>query len=228
MKNPVISINEDLCNGCGLCITSCTEGALALVNGKAKLVNEHFCDGLGHCIGVCPTGALKIETNLPDSEESSRCGCIHSASKKLPDKSDDGHQTSVPTPISQLSHWPVQIHLVNPHADFFKNRELVILSTCSPLAYANVHQQFIKNRSVVVGCPKLDDTSEYSQKLADIFIEAKIPKVIVVIMSVPCCKGLIRIVQQAQRTSGRKDLIIEEQIISLEGEIVSVREIQND
>lgn len=187
----IITIDEETCNGCGNCITGCAEGALQLVNGKAKLVKEQFCDGFGDCIGTCPTGALTlVEREVPEFD---------------PD----------------LQQWPVQLHLVQPGAPFFKNKEMAILSTCSPIASADVHWRFMRGRSIVVACPKLDRTEPYAGKLSQIFQEPTIPKALIVRMEVPCCGGLTRIVQEAHRLSGRRDLVIEEVTVGLDGTVVS-------
>lgn len=261
MKRKIITIDEDLCNGCGACISACAEGALKLVDGKAKLVKEQFCDGFGDCIGDCPTGALKIvEADVPDYDPAAtrehvaktggpeavrkfnqaaakhggaggvppagpaKGGCPGMAMRFNPEKTKPASQSSggqgprqaIP---SELQQWPVQIHLVRPDAPYFKNRELVVLSTCSPIASADIHWRFIRGRSVVVGCPKLDKTDGYIEKLAAIFAEPSIPKVIVVRMEVPCCGGLTSIVSNAVRMSGRSDLQVEEVTVGLNGDI---------
>lgn len=263
----IITIDEDLCNGCGNCITGCAEGALQLVNGKAKLVKEQFCDGFGDCIGTCPTGALKIvERNAEAFDEAAtRRNLLETqgeAAVQQMDAANAAHergehpapQQSAPTaggcpgmrmrmpapdapkaaatpaanvadmPASvmptELQQWPVQLHLVQPGAPFFKNRELAILSTCSPVASADVHWRFMRGRSVVVACPKLDNTEPYVEKLAGILRETTIPKAIIVRMEVPCCGGLTRIVREAHRLSGRQDLMVEEVTISLDGKVM--------
>lgn len=259
MKRKIITINQDLCNGCGECIVGCSEGALQIINGKAQLVKEDFCDGFGDCIGHCPTGALVIEereavafdeqatqeylrktqgeaavekmkmaqkhhqnssSSCPHSSISSG-GCPGSRNMQFANATTKnikgGGEANVP---SELTQWPVQLHLVHPHAPFFKNRELVIMSTCAPLASANVHSQFLRGRSVVVACPKLDDTDPYIEKLAEIFREATIPKVIVVRMEVPCCQGLCMLAKEAALLSERKDLSIEEQVITIQEGVV--------
>ena len=269
MKRKIITIDEAACNGCGQCVTACAEGAIQIVNGKAKLVKERFCDGFGECIGECPTGALKIEERDTDAfdvastkehlrttqgeqavwrmEEASRrheggggaapppahvppggcpgtrmrMGRVSGAEAPQPVLSADvGHALR-----SDLEQWPVQIHLVQPGAPFFRNRELAVLSTCSPVASADVHWRFIRGRSVVVGCPKLDDTAGYAQKLGAILSDPTIPKVIVVRMEVPCCGGLTLIVKEAIRLSGRKDLAAEEVTVSLSGDVIGRRAI---
>ena len=267
MKRKIIEIDEDKCNGCGACISACAEGALQLVNGKAKLVKEQFCDGFGDCLGECPTGALKIvEMDVPDYDSAlTREHVLKSGSADAVRKFDaaaqrhEAHSGGCPgmamrfkgsttgganrpgeprskeaarpeaSPYhgklppqairSELEQWPVQIHLVQPGAPFFKNKELVVMSTCGPLASADIHWRFLRGRSVVVGCPKLDDTDGYAEKLGAILSEPTIPKVIVVRMEVPCCGGLTAITRQAVALSGRKDLEFQEVFVNLSGNI---------
>lgn len=260
-KRKIITINENLCNGCGDCVTACSEGALRIINGKAKLVNEKFCDGFGDCIGKCPTGALKIEEKeVPDfdfeatREHVKKLGGeqavrqLEMAAKVHEFKAKMGHamhggggcpgsamrfdaqaatrreavdrggpRQAIP---SELNQWPVQIHLVRPDAPYFKNRELVVLSTCAPIASADAHWRFIRGRAVVVGCPKLDRTEGYVEKLAAILSEPTIPKVIIVRMEVPCCGGLTMIVREAAAMTGRRDLEVEEVTVALNGDVL--------
>lgn len=278
-KRKIIEINEDLCNGCGDCISACAEGALQMVNGKAKLVKDNFCDGFGDCLGECPTGALKIvERDAPDYDESATRAHVaqtggadavrvfdaaaarHSqahapkAAPAMPHAHGHGHgggggcpgtrmrmraesagqarpaATNVsggglPAQLnpSELRQWPIQIHLVQPGAPFFAGKELVIMNTCGPLASADVHWRFLRGRSVVVGCPKLDRTEPYVQKLAGILSDPSIPKAVVVRMEVPCCGGLSMIATQAVQQSGRTDLELEEVTLGLEGEVQQSR-----
>ena len=264
MKRKLITIDEARCNGCGQCVNACAEGALQLVDGKARLVKEQFCDGFGDCLGECPTGALKIvEAEAPAydpaaaRENLARTGGAAAVQKfdQAAQRHDAAHPPSpatghppmggcpgmrmrmaedtrppaAPTPTgaglpaqvnpSELRQWPVQIHLVSPQAPYFKNKELVVMSTCAPLASADVHWRFLRGRAVVVGCPKLDDTAGYADKLAAILAEPTIPKVIVVRMEVPCCGGLTRIVRQAVESSGRPDLQFEEVTVEVGGGI---------
>jgi Pyruvate/2-oxoacid:ferredoxin oxidoreductase delta subunit len=285
-KRKIIVIDEDLCNGCGECITACAEGALKLVDGKAKLVREQFCDGFGDCIGECPTGALKIvEKDVPDYDPAAtRVHVARTGGNEALRKFDDaarrhgeagpaprGHGEAGPAPrshgeaglaprslgeggcpgsrmrmahpgapaaaatptagdglpphvnASELRQWPIQIHLVQPGAPFFRGKELVVMNTCGPLASADVHWRFLRGRSVVVGCPKLDDTAPYAEKLGAILSEPSIPKVLVVRMQVPCCGGLTAIVEEAVAQSGRSDLAAEEVTLSLDGDVLGVR-----
>ena len=235
MKKKIITINEELCIGCGNCVTSCVEGALQMVNGKAKLVKEDFCDGLGHCIGDCPTDALKIiEKDVSVSEcGTMACGCPSSMvidRKKTTTQSTPftgtSEKVSLKNQLSELRQWPVQLHLVNPTASYFKDSDLVVLSTCSPVASAQIHARFIKDNTVVVACPKLDKTEGYVEKLAQIFKTSNTPKVKVVIMQVPCCKGLSAIVVEAAKLSGRSDLFVEEHVVALDGNMSDVKEIK--
>jgi Fe-S-cluster-containing hydrogenase component 2 len=260
MKREIIRINEDLCNGCGNCIVGCSEGALQLVDGKAKLVKEDFCDGFGDCIGTCPTGALVIEEReaIDFDEEAVKAhlldtqgieavwrmeeaqqrhhirethdhlyhGCPGSQMREI--KRSIQEKSAIPVTSgqviqSELTQWPVQIHLVPPNAPYFNNKELVVMSTCGPLASADVHWRYLRGRSVVVGCPKLDDTRPYAAKLGTILRENKIPKLIVARMEVPCCGGLTMIVQQAVELSHRDDILFEEHVIGIDGEIKDSR-----
>lgn len=263
MKRKIIHIVESLCNGCGECVTGCSEGALQIINGKAKLVREDFCDGFGDCIGHCPTGALiirekdvkefdevAVKEHLLKTEGESAVVRMEEAQKKHQQAHVHAHGGGCPgsqqrvlrpqetkTPVtpqnqsqlppsvmrSELNQWPVQLHLVNPKAEFFRNKEMVVLSTCSPIASADVHWRYMKGRSVVVACPKLDRTEPYVEKLAAIFSNSTIPKVTVLIMEVPCCHGLAQMAEAALKLSGRTDLILEIHILSLEGELKGIK-----
>lgn len=242
MKRKIIEIDEGKCNGCGACVTGCAEGALKIVNGKAKLVNEVFCDGLGACIGECPTGALKIiEREAPEFDEAAVQQ--HAQKKTPPAGGCPGMKLRFAEPSkvekskvesrgiagqvipSELNQWPTQLHLVPVEAPFFKNRELVVLSTCSPSASPDVNWRFIRGRAIAIACPKLDRTEGYVEKLTAILASNGIPKVIIVRMEVPCCGGLTMMVKEAARRSGRIDLIVEEATIGLDGELREVKEI---
>ncbi|MBC8207150.1 MAG: 4Fe-4S ferredoxin [Kiritimatiellales bacterium] len=265
MKRNIIQIDEELCNGCGNCVIGCAEGALQMVNGKAKVVNEKFCDGFGDCIGVCPTGALEIiERDADEYDEDAtrehirRLGgdeavkrfdeaAVEHTAEKTPNiaPSADGgcpgmkvrfdQNTAAPAAPatqasgqalpSELNQWPTQLHLVPTEASFFKNRELVVLSTCAPSASPDVNWRFVRGRAIVIACPKLDRTEGYLEKLARILKVNGIPKVIIVRMEVPCCGGLTTIVKRAAEVSGRTDLIVEEAIIGLNGDLVKIVEI---
>ena len=224
MKKKVITINEELCVGCGNCVSTCHQSALQIIDGKARLVKEDFCDGLGKCIGHCPTDALQIIEKKVEINTMTKCNCPSSMTiDRKKETTETTKQTSSIGHKSELRQWPVQLHLVNPAASFFKDSEIVVLSTCSPVASAEVHSRFIKDRSIVVACPKLDRTEDYVEKLKDIFIESQTPRVMVVIMSVPCCKGLSSMVTDAVKLSGRKDLELEEITIDLEGRFLEAK-----
>ncbi len=264
-RRAIITIDEDTCTGCGDCTTACAEGALKIVNGKAKLVKEQFCDGFGDCIKGCPTGALKIEyRDAPEFDvEATKKHLLReqgeTAVRRMVEAQQKHEQKPTPPAAahahshggggcpgsrmrfapaggpaasapaapggdgqairSELQQWPVQIHLISPEAPCFKGRELAVLSTCSPVASADIHWRFIRGRAVAIGCPKLDDTEGYAEKLGEILSEPTIPKVTVVRMEVPCCGGLTAIVQKALQLSGRKDLQAEEVTVGLNGDI---------
>ena len=265
MKRKIIKIDEALCNGCGECVTGCAEGALQIVDGKAKMVKEQFCDGFGDCIGTCPTGALQIVEREAEAfdEEATRehvrslggdeavermdaAATAHEA-KQQPKQPPAGGCPGMkmrfeqkkaapaagnPAPAvsgqvipSELNQWPTQLHLVPPVAPFFKDRELVVLSTCSPSASPDVNRRFIRGRAIAIACPKLDRTEGYVEKLAEILKSNGIPKVIIVRMEVPCCGGLTMIVKEAAQLSGRADLIVEEAVIGLNGDLIETKEI---
>lgn len=243
MKRKIIEIDEEKCNGCGACVTGCAEGALAIVNGKAKLVNEVFCDGLGACIGECPTGALRIiERDAPEFSEAAvqkhiqkntppSGGCPgmklrFTESSKVAESKVEGHGISGQVIRSELNQWPTQLHLVPVKAPFFKDRELVVLSTCSPSASPDVNWRFIRGRAIAIACPKLDRTEGYVEKLTGILSSNGIPKVIIVRMEVPCCGGLTMMVKEAARRSGRTDLIVEEAVIGLDGELREIKKLE--
>ncbi len=267
MKRKIIEIDEDLCNGCGDCIVGCAEGALQLVNGKAKMVKEDFCDGFGDCVGTCPTGALQIvereaaaydieatrehvakmgdealkkfdeanaeheakEKSEQEKPKMSGCPGMQVRMKKAEEAKAKAATTtgeiSGQVIKSDLEQWPIQLHLVPPTAPFFDGKELVVLSTCSPVASPDVHWRYVRGRSLVVACPKLDKTEGYVEKLSQIMAQNNIPKVIVVRMEVPCCGGLSMMTQQAHAQSGRSDLVVEEVTIGLDGELRGTKQL---
>lgn len=238
----IIEIDEELCNGCGQCIISCAEGALELVDGKAKLVSEKYCDGLGACLGECPTGALKVIQkeaedfdeaaveerieSLKKSEEPKEhtlaCGCpstqlqSFTSPKRAPLSGERGSTSPEP---SALTHWPVQVRLVPPNASFLKNADLLIAADCTPIACPTFHRDLLRDRVVLVGCPKFDDGQAYLEKFVGIFTHASIRSVTVAIMEVPCCTGLAFMVRKAMELAG-KSIPIEQVIISTRGEII--------
>jgi ferredoxin len=241
IKRKIIEIDEELCNGCGQCILSCAEGAIELVNGKAKVISDNLCDGLGACIGECPENALKIierdasefdekaveehlatikERPVAHEEKTMACGCSSAHIQMFVPSSAEGanrHEAHV-TPASELSHWPVKIKLVSPSAPFLKGADLLIAADCTSFAYAGFHKDFLKEKVVMIGCPKFDDVDAYVQKLADIFMHADIKSITTLIMEVPCCAGMLMLVKKALDQSG-KDIPVQEIIISTRGKV---------
>ncbi len=235
----IIQIDEEKCDGCGQCVPSCAEGAIDIVDGKARIVADKYCDGLGACLGDCPNDALTIVEREADdfNEEAVEKYLKEKKQATPPAQSVPGGcpsaqiQNFIPsTPCqaanapsaqssasSELSHWPIQIHLVPPTAPFLKGADLLIAADCTPVAYPNFHQDFLKGKVVMIGCPKFDDVDEYIQKFTDIFREAEIKSVTSVVMEVPCCSGLPMIIKKAMETAG-KDIPLEEVVISTRGE----------
>ena len=238
----IIEIDEELCDGCGQCVPACAEGAIEVIDGKARLVAEKYCDGLGACLGECPTGALRvIEREAEDfdeqaveeylrekqqaekvAEELAAPSCP-SARLQTFSPASACEQANIPTQqtpaVSALSHWPVQIHLVPPTAPFLKDAELLVVADCVPIAYQTLHQDFIKGKIVVVGCPKFDDIPQYIQKFTDIFKSANIKSVTALVMEVPCCSGLPVIIKRAMEAAG-KEIPIEQVVISTRGQVL--------
>lgn len=188
MIRKIIQINEEKCNGCGACAAACHEGAIGMVQGKAKLMRDDYCDGLGDCLPACPTGAISfIEREAAAYDEA--------AVKAAQQKKNIGSQ-------SQLSQWPVQIKLVPVRAPYFDGANLLIAADCTAYAYGDFHNRFIKNRITLIGCPKLDE-GDYTEKLTEIIRENDIKSVTIVRMEVPCCGGLERAAKAAIQASGK-------------------------
>ncbi len=236
----IVKIDEAKCTGCGLCINACAEGAIKLINGKAKLVSEVYCDGLGACIGHCPEGAITIEKReaAEFDEEATKAHleqesviqrqvgfvCPGMMAKDLKKKSDvTGIEvTEVP---SQLSHWPVQLKLVSPNAPYFADVNLLLVADCVPFAMGDFHSRFLKGHSIVVGCPKLDDAEFYIDKLAAILKTSKLKSLSVVHMEVPCCHGLTHIARQAI-AKNKIEMCFEDVTIDLQGNISRTETVQ--
>lgn len=213
MIRKIIKIDEEKCNGCGACATACHEGAIEMVNGKAMLTREDYCDGLGDCLPACPVDAITFEEReAPAYNEAAvlaskqkkatplPCGCPGTASKAI--KRDlSAVQTCTPA-VSQLSQWPVQIKLVPVNAPYFDGAKLLVAADCTAYAYANFHNEFIRNHITLIGCPKLDE-GDYTEKLTSIIRNNDIKSVTVVRMEVPCCGGIEQAVKRALQTSGK-------------------------
>lgn len=276
MKRQIIKINDDKCNGCGLCIPDCPEGALQLIDGKARLISDLFCDGLGACISGCPEGAIEIEERdaepydeakvmenivkqgvnvlkahlqhlhehgqhtyldiavsyctahgipIPDyKQEAVPChgaahgGCPGSQPMVFAPKASSSRNIGIETE-SELRQWPVQLKLLNPAAPFFHNADLLISADCSPVAFADFHSRFLKDKTVILFCPKLDPyIDEYVDKLTAIISMHEIKSITIVRMEVPCCGGINAVVGQALSRSG-KNIVVKEYTISLQGDI---------
>jgi len=236
MVRKIVKIDEEKCNGCGLCVSACHEGAIELVNGKAKLVSEEYCDGLGNCLPVCPTGAIEIiEAEVkPFNEELAlqrikktnevSCMCPGSQEKVITRK-----DTASPAPNtqqvqeaaseqSQLINWPVQLNLVNPYAKFLEGSHLLIAADCVAYAYASFHRDFMKERVTLIGCPKLDNIDYYYEKILEIIKNHNLKSITVVKMEVPCCNGIASIVKKAM-LEAQKILPYSEVTITTDGGI---------
>ena len=226
----IVKIDEAKCNGCGLCIPSCKEGAIKIVDGKARLVNDVYCDGLGACLGNCPQDAITIEERVADefNEEAVNthltpevkplaCGCKGSMVKSIGKKATACEGSIAQR--SELTNWPIQLMLVPTEAQYLKGADIVLLADCTAVAYANLHQDIIKNRIVLMACPKLDNIEFYRQKLTDIFKIAHPRTVEVVMMEVPCCTGLGVVAEDAARASGT-NLNVFKTTVTIEGKRV--------
>ena len=216
MIRKIIQINEEKCNGCGLCASACHEGAIGMVNGKAKLLRDDYCDGLGNCLPVCPTGAITfvereaaaydeaaVQANLraKAKQEPTACGCPGSQAKAL-HRAPAAQPAAAAPAVSELRQWPVQIKLVPVNAPYFDGAHLLVAADCTAYAYADFHRDFIRNKITLIGCPKLDE-GDYSEKLTAIIRQNEIKSVTVVRMEVPCCGGIEHAVRTALQNSGK-------------------------
>jgi Pyruvate/2-oxoacid:ferredoxin oxidoreductase delta subunit len=214
----IIKIDETKCDGCGQCARACAEGAIAIVDGKAKVVSETYCDGLGVCIGQCPRDAITIEQREAPAfdplavkehlahkvEEKLPCGCPGTLSQAFKDQASGAPESQAAPIPSALGNWPIQLKLVPVTAPYLNGANLLISADCVPFALGEFHRQFLKGRVLMVGCPKLDDIQFYTEKLTEIFRQNDIRSVQVVYMEVPCCFGLLRAVNTALAASGKK------------------------
>jgi NAD-dependent dihydropyrimidine dehydrogenase PreA subunit len=247
----VIEIDQNLCDGCGDCITACAEGAIAVIDGKARLVSDIYCDGLGACLGHCPQGALTVVTReagaFDEKAVESRLATLQaekqagpagptlsvvpsqplSAGRGCPGSRPQMYQavTSPPSPScegasSQLSHWPIQLHLVPPTAPFFRDREVLLAADCVAFAVADFHHRFLAGSALAIACPKLDNNQEtYLEKLKTMIDEAGIRRLKVMVMEVPCCGGLVRLTEQALRRASR-NIEVECLVVGTRGHIL--------
>lgn len=235
----IVKIDEEKCNGCGLCIPNCAEGALQIIDGKAKLIGDVLCDGLGACLGHCPQDAIHIiereAEGFDESEVEKRTkkmdakvstppkahghhggGCPGSRMRQFANKDQAGSDIKI---SSKLRQWPVQLSLVSPNAPYFNNADLLITADCVPYAYANYHNDFLKDKAVVIGCPKLDDVESYIEKLTEIIASNDLESITVLRMEVPCCGGMASAAKAARDNSGI-NIPIKVVTIGIEGEIM--------
>ncbi|MFH1097426.1 MAG: 4Fe-4S binding protein [Candidatus Desantisbacteria bacterium] len=224
MKRNIIRIDEEKCNGCRLCVSACAERAIEIVDGKARLTVEKYCDGLGACLGECPQGAIIIEEREVEAFDkkaanlhlhSQPCGCP--SAKAMSWKVDVTGSSQSVIASSMLSQWPVKLALVSPGASYFDGADLIVTADCVPFAYANFHQDFLKGKAVVIGCPKLDDQVLYLQRLTGIFRQSNLRSIVVIHMEVPCCFGLQHMVETALAQSG-KNILLSQIVIGINGE----------
>ncbi len=218
MIRKIVQIDEEKCTGCGLCAHACHESAIAMVDGKAKLIRDDYCDGFGDCLPVCPADAISFVEReaLPYDEEAVKEN-QRKAKAESGKNAAEAAETNAAAP-SQLRQWPVQIKLVQERASMFAGADLLVAADCTAYAYGNFHQDFIRNHVVLVGCTKLDDI-DYSEKLARIFMRNDIKSITVARMEVPCCAGMERAVKMAVKESGKK-IPVKTVVISTEGELL--------
>jgi Pyruvate/2-oxoacid:ferredoxin oxidoreductase delta subunit len=236
IRRNIIKIDKEKCNGCGQCVLACAEGAIQITDGKARLVKDSYCDGLGACIGECPTGALQIEERIAEPFDESfqpqppsqpeplpACGCPGTMTQSLKGNSFQQKNPVNSLPVKErqslLENWPVQLTLVPTEAPYLKNASLVIAADCVPFTYPAFHEKFLTGKVLLIGCPKLDNVDLYEDKLAQIFRQNRIKELNIVYMEVPCCRGLIPMVQNALLQSGAKVPVKINQI-SIKGEIL--------
>jgi ferredoxin len=244
VNRKIIKIDEDLCTGCGNCVVACAEAALEIIDGKAKVVNDVFCDGLGACIGECPEGALEIierealqfdeeavekrleslskleteQVNQIVAEHAQQCGCP-SAQTMVFNEVEAEPEVSGKIP-SALRQWPVQMHLINPTAPYYQGADVLLSADCVGFSYGNFHRDFLKQKSIAIACPKLDQGKDvYIQKIKSLIDDAKINTLTVAIMEVPCCSGLLALAQEGAKQASRK-VPIKTVVVGIQGNIL--------
>jgi len=232
----IIQIDENLCDGCGQCVIACAEAAIEIIDGKARVVADRYCDGLGACLGECPQGALTIVEREADEfdeqavnarvqeqqqgQEAEKLSpqCPSAQARQFAQRASSASAQAAPSQ-SELSTWPVQLNLVSPDAPFLEGADLLVAADCTPFAYPDLHRDFLKGRVLLCGCPKLDDQEAYVQKFTQIFEHNTIRSVTVLIMEVPCCGGMPKIIEKAMQASGR-NVPVETVVVGIEGGII--------
>jgi ferredoxin len=245
MKRKIIRINEEKCTGCGLCVPGCHEEAIKIIDSKAKLVSDVFCDGLGACLGECPEGALSIVERDADPfdekmvqetiarkkrKEGQGLGVISPAAHGCPGSAHTVFERETQSNTiaaqagakqSELTHWPIQLHLVNPVADFFRGKDVVLAADCVAYSLPDFHERFLKGKSLAIACPKLDEGQDiYVEKIRKMVDESKINTLTVIMMEVPCCRGLMQIAHAALQGANRK-VPLKAIIVSTRGDVIS-------
>ncbi len=229
VKRKIIKIDEDKCNGCGLCVPTCAEGALQIIDGKARLVSDKYCDGLGACLGECPQGAISFEEREAEEfdeeavkekkmqEDKSACSC---PGAKIMEFGKANHNVQAESGPAQLRQWPIQLHLVPPTAPYFQGADVLLAADCVAYALSGFHNDYLKGKSLAIACPKLDHDREiYVQKITALIDQAKVNTLTVMIMEVPCCSALLQIAKDGAARASRK-IPIKLIVVSLQGEIV--------
>ena len=239
-KRNIVIIDEDRCNGCGLCVSACAEGAIQLVDGKAKLVSDTYCDGLGACLGECPQDAITIEqreavyfdeeaakehvarmqiTKHSPEQTDKSCGCPGANARTIDRSTQKSQHPSGKSVPSALTNWPVQINLVPVNAPYLKGADLLISADCAPFAFAGFHTKLLPGKVLLIGCPKLDDANVYVDKLGHIFANSGVNSVTVIRMEVPCCGGLTQIIKRALAISNA-NIPVTEVTVGISGDII--------
>ena len=234
----IVKIDAEKCNGCGQCVSACAEGAIQMIDGKARLVSDTYCDGLGACLGECPMDAITIEQRESDPFDEAKAaefveklkksespapvrtgGCPGSAARSMQKTSSCGcMEDSAVATTSELTNWPVQLKLVPVTAPYLKGADLLLTADCVPFALADFHKRFLVGKPVLIGCPKLDDSGFYVEKLTEIIKTAQLNSITVIRMEVPCCSGLSKIAEMAIKLSGM-DVQLKDVIVGINGEV---------
>ena len=221
VRRKIVQIDEEKCNGCGECIPNCAEGAIQLIDGKARLVKDTYCDGLGACLGTCPQDAITVierEAQAFDEEAAMRhVGALKQTQEADP-ADEETAEAAAQEPLSALRQWPVQLMLIPPSAPFLDGADVLLAADCVPFSYARFHSRLLRGKKLLVGCPKLDDASFYADKLADILRLNDVRSLTIAHMEVPCCYGLVALARRALAQSG-KSIPVEEITIGVQGDI---------